>query len=173
MIYIGVAFYKLIRFLQTIEGEDVPVENKNPNFLGELDDLMVRLVRLLPSQNVLKKSGLTPTQSYILRHLARYGQTKASDLARSSGLSPGAVTQVCDELEKSGFVVRHRSVNDRRVVQHDITDSGREVLVELTRHRQNLIRYALGQVDEVEARGFLHVVELMVQKLEIDKNCQE
>jgi MarR family transcriptional regulator, 2-MHQ and catechol-resistance regulon repressor len=151
----------------------VAVENQNPNLLSELDDLMVRLVRLAQSQNGLKKTGLTPTQSYILRHLVRHGETKASDLARASGLSPGAVTQVCDELEKTNLVLRYRSVDDRRVVQHDITENGREVLKQLTMHRQTLIRHALGKVSEAEARGFLRVVEAMVDQLEIEKSCPE
>jgi DNA-binding MarR family transcriptional regulator len=56
----------------------------------------------------------------------------ASDLCRSMSHDNGAITRMLDQLESRGFVVRERSLQDRRVVKLNITDTGRTKLAELT-----------------------------------------
>lgn len=138
--------------------------------MRELDDLMARLARAWPIHALPKKHGLTPTQMFILRHLERSGQTKASDLARVSGLSPGAVTQVCDELVSEELVVRTRSRDDRRVVQHEITDKGRRIMDSIVQERCEMLQMLLRQVDPNDAIAFVRVIGQLVKVLERDNN---
>jgi DNA-binding MarR family transcriptional regulator len=48
-------------------------------------------------------------------------------LARASGLTPGAITNRLDSLERLGYVRRHASPDDRRGVVVELTSEGRAV----------------------------------------------
>ncbi len=50
------------------------------------------------------------------------------DVGREIGLETGASTRLVDQLENRGFIVRSRSVTDRRVVGIRLTDDGAAVI---------------------------------------------
>ncbi|MCL6548613.1 MAG: MarR family transcriptional regulator [Alicyclobacillus sp.] len=127
-----------------------------------LDDLMVRLQRVMHRKSTEGVMGLTATQAFILGFLDKRGQAKASDIARVAGLSPGAVTQVCDELVRLGLVGRSRSTEDRRVVHIDITDRGRERLESIRKARSARLAEFLRQLGEHDAEVFLNLVGRLV-----------
>ncbi|WP_230088274.1 MarR family winged helix-turn-helix transcriptional regulator [Alicyclobacillus mali (ex Roth et al. 2021)] len=128
-----------------------------------LDTIMERFFRGMRSQFYTEdKFGLTHTQAFVLRHLSVVPQAKSSDLARIAGLSPGAITQVCDELVRLGYVERVRSSEDRRVVYVILTDRGRSHLRELTRDRAVKIAHLLDKLGEEDARVFLELLERLV-----------
>lgn len=77
---------------------------------------MVTLLRHISDDPSRKATGISQTQAYILKSLRRSGQARAVDLARSIGLTPGALTSVLDELEERSLISRERSRDDRRVV---------------------------------------------------------
>lgn len=135
-----------------------------------LDDLMARLYRAMNAQHIIKNVGLTGTQSFVLRHLHKHDQSKASDLAKVALLSPGAVTQVCDELVRLGLVERTRSVDDRRVVYVNITDAGQRKLEEITQIRS---RKMVDLLDKLGADGdtFVRIVGRVVEIIE--QNAKE
>jgi DNA-binding MarR family transcriptional regulator len=134
--------------------------------MRQLDDLFIRMQHVKSGQSVAKKFGLTPTQAFILWYLNRNGQTKASDLAKVAGLSPGAVTQVCDELVRENFVVRSRSSDDRRVVNIDISDEGRNLVSKMELERSKMMRLVFEELSAEEADVYLHVIERVVSFLE-------
>ena len=75
-----------------------------------------------------------------LRWAGKPYRRSAGELARSSDLSSGAMTNRLDQLEKAGFVERVRDPDD-----------GRGVLVQLTRKGLRLHREAIGVQAEKEA----------------------
>lgn len=127
---------------------------------------MERFARLTHQRLAAKKGGLTGSQIFILRFLEPRDFAKASDLARVSGLSPGAVTQVCDELVKEGYVERTRSQDDRRVVHISITPPGREMLDQLVAERRAHIRWIFEQLGAEDATEFVRIVRRIVDLLE-------
>ncbi|SIS64800.1 MarR family winged helix-turn-helix transcriptional regulator [Alicyclobacillus vulcanalis] len=131
-----------------------------------LDTIIERFFRGMRSHFTEDKHGLTHTQAFVLRHLSLVPQAKSSDLARISGLSPGAITQVCDELVRLGFVERMRSSEDRRVVYVILTDRGRMHLRELTKDRAAKIAQLLDKLGEHDARKFLELLERLVSILD-------
>jgi len=130
-----------------------------------LEELMTRLYRVMNVQNIIKKVGLTSTQTFVLRHLHKHEHAKASDLAKVALLSPGAVTQVCDELVRLGFVERTRSVDDRRVVYIAITESGRAKLAEIVHIRGRKMVYLLDKLGS-DGDTFVRIVERVVDIIE-------
>jgi DNA-binding MarR family transcriptional regulator len=130
----------------------------------QLDDLMARLQRTLTVKAPPVSLGLTASQIYILRYLDRCHIAKASDIARVSGLSPGAVTQVCDELVRQGLVERERSSDDRRVVHIRITTQGREKLEAIRKLRMERLKKVLEQLHPEDVD---HLIRIMGRILDI------
>jgi DNA-binding MarR family transcriptional regulator len=69
--------------------------------------------------------GLRPTHNAVLRFLDEHG-TRASELARRSGLTRQALTQIVDDLERLGYVTRCDDPTDRRAKLVVYTDRGRD-----------------------------------------------
>lgn len=132
--------------------------NRTDEQFLEFELLMARFSRLTQRKMATKSFGLTPSQIFILRFLASQEQAKASDIARVAGLSPGAVTQVCDELVKDGYVSRLRSQDDRRVVYISITDQGSSVLDKLMQERRLKLRVIFQKLGPDDAAEFIRII---------------
>lgn len=90
--------------------------------------------------------GLTAAQWVPLWMLATGQADNAQAIACASQNDAGAVTRMLDRLEDKGLVARTRSAADRRVVQLELTDAGREVVRE--------IPFVLAEVNNQALAGF-------------------
>jgi DNA-binding MarR family transcriptional regulator len=68
------------------------------------------------SETVARRLGLSPTDLECLDMVILGERVTAGDLARTTGLTTGAVTGIIDRLEKAGFARRERDPEDRRRV---------------------------------------------------------
>ena len=84
----------------------------------------------------------------------------ASDLCREMRHDNGALTRLLDQLESLGYVVRQRSQQDRRVVDLQITESGRAKLKELTPQIINNLNAAL---EPFTAEEFAELIRLLLK----------
>jgi DNA-binding MarR family transcriptional regulator len=75
----------------------------------------------------LVSHDLTHAQWVPLFKLAHGECGTVAELARTLQSDPGAMTRALDRLEAKGLVARVRSSEDRRVVNLELTDAGREV----------------------------------------------
>jgi len=89
-----------------------------------------RIVRAIDvrSKEVARATGLTIPQIVVLRGVQDLGEVTTTALSKYADLSSATVVTILDKLEKKGFVTRHRSEIDRRVVHTRLTDAGRETL---------------------------------------------
>ncbi len=90
--------------------------------------LMRRIITLLASEvdGALEPRGLTSAQWVPLLKLYWGHATSVAELARECNLDTGAMTRLLDRLEAKGLVQRLRSAQDRRVVNLELTEEGRE-----------------------------------------------
>ena len=84
-------------------------------------DLMWALRRFTRSSLLLQHSisqgmGLHVTDAECIDFLQEMGPSTAGALAKATGLTTGAITNVIDRLEKAGFVKRSADPADRRKV---------------------------------------------------------
>lgn len=70
-------------------------------------------------------NGLTNAQWIPLFKLSIGSASTVAELARECQLDAGAMTRLLDRLETKGLLRRVRSSEDRRVVNLELTDSGR------------------------------------------------
>ncbi|WP_423786387.1 MarR family winged helix-turn-helix transcriptional regulator [Heyndrickxia oleronia] len=59
------------------------------------------------------------------------GGMKATEIAGFFSVTPGAVTSMCDKLEKLDLIQRVRESEDRRVVKMNLTENGEKKVHDL------------------------------------------
>jgi len=75
--------------------------------------------------------SLSQNQLILLLQLKINGGMKATEIADFFSVTPGAITSMCDKLEKLNLVQRVRESDDRRVVKMILTNSGEVKVHEL------------------------------------------
>lgn len=90
--------------------------------------LMRRILTCMAAEvdEALEPRGLTHAQWVPLLKLHMGSASTVAELARECQLDGGAMTRLLDRLEGKGLVARVRSSEDRRVVNLELTDEGRE-----------------------------------------------
>lgn len=79
----------------------------------------------------LEPAGLTNAQWVPMLKLFLGHAHTVAELARECNLDAGSMTRLLDRLEAKGFCRRIRSCEDRRVVNLELTDEGREAAKEI------------------------------------------
>jgi DNA-binding MarR family transcriptional regulator len=73
----------------------------------------------------LSAEGISMAQFWALHMISSFDTAPLSTIARGLGVSSPTLCAKIDELEAAGFVARHRSQKDRRVVEVSLTSKGR------------------------------------------------
>lgn len=94
-----------------------------------LSDLCIALGRVMyrRSEGFLSPYGVTPPQFDILNVLAQEGDVPLNRLSERLCCACSNVTGIVDRLERDGLVRRERSLEDRRVILLQLTESGRDL----------------------------------------------
>lgn len=89
-----------------------------------------RIIRAtdLHSKYLVKTTGLTTAQIFLLQAIRSKGQATIGELANTISLSQATVTTIVDRLEKRKLVFRERSVKDKRKVYARLTEEAGEIL---------------------------------------------
>ena len=101
---------------------------------GKSTGYLMRQILNSVSQQVtreLEPSGLTNAQWVPMLKLYLGRASTVAELARECQLDAGSMTRLLDRLEAKGFCLRLRSVEDRRVVNLELTPEGREAAKEI------------------------------------------
>lgn len=95
--------------------------------------LMRRIISLVGHtvERELEPTGLTNAQWVPLLKLQMGLASTVAELARECDLDAGSMTRLLDRLEAKGLVARSRSVDDRRVVNLELTEAGRAAAKEI------------------------------------------
>jgi DNA-binding MarR family transcriptional regulator len=80
---------------------------------------------VLFSQAIAARLGLTPTELECLDQILLGEDVTAGALAKSTGLTTGAITGIVDRLERAGYARRERDPRDRRRVLVKVTPTAR------------------------------------------------
>ena len=75
--------------------------------------------------------SLSQNQLILLLQLKIKGAMRPTEIADFFSVTPGAVTSMCDKLEKLSLLQRVRENEDRRVVKMTLTDQGEKKVKEL------------------------------------------
>ena len=115
---------------------------------------------------------LTPSQFYSLMILDEMKSLPLSKISERIRRSPGNMTLVIDNLEKEGFVERHRSTEDRRVILISLTDLGCEKIEAARKTHVAAVKQELGVLTEDEVKTLRSLLLKLQPKLN-EPDCDE
>lgn len=95
---------------------------------------------------------LTVGQSYLLLVLDESQPISFKTLADKTYMTPGAMTQLIDSLEKLDYVKRVRGSTDRRIIHIYVTEKGARIIETIHKQRDQLMSKMLEVLtnDELE-----------------------
>jgi len=139
---------------------------KNAEEIPEVIDNLRRVFQAINeySRTAERTTGLTGTQLWSMKLLAKTAPIRVSDLARKMYLRPATVVGILDRLESKGIVTRNRSTEDRRAVDLRLTEKGEELAATAPEVVQAMLAKGLNELSDEQ---FLFVAEGMKQVVRI------
>lgn len=109
---------------------------KNDKHMHNVEIIMSEMLKIQQKSmmfvNMLSEGeSLSQNQLILLIQLKIKGAMKATEIADFFSVTPGAVTSMCDKLEKLNLLQRIREDEDRRVVKMALTDDGESKVQEI------------------------------------------
>ena len=93
---------------------------------------------------------LTFGQMRLLFLLSKHGPSPMSHIAEWLGVGLPTASGTVERVERHGLVERRHRVDDRRVVECQLTVAGRELLEEIAGMQRDVLRRTLGVLSEDE-----------------------
>lgn len=106
----------------------------------------------------------------LLYFFENQGKT-ASDLYRALGLNKGQVSTGIDSLCKKNMLVEYDNPEDRRYLRYELTDDGKQTVLEIQKEICNVYKLIVDGVDKEDQHTFFAVGGMICRN--IDKNFKE
>jgi MarR family transcriptional regulator, organic hydroperoxide resistance regulator len=130
---------KQIHHVEIIMKEMLEIQQKSMMFVNMLSD----------------GESLSQNQLILLLQLKIKGGMRATEIADFFSVTPGAVTSMCDKLEKLNLLQRIRENEDRRVVKMALTKQGemkvKELFLKFPQEELSNIANVLTEVNQLMA----------------------
>jgi MarR family transcriptional regulator, organic hydroperoxide resistance regulator len=104
--------------------------------------------------------GITLEQFHILRHVNK-GHQSVSELADVKQISRPAISQAVEALVGRGLISRKQSVTDRRWVELELTESGKELLTVVFQKNRRWMESRLTAFSKEELKELTRGMELL------------
>jgi len=111
------------------------------------------------AREAASRVGVTATQLNALKLLDEIGELSLSELSRRLAAQNSAVTGLVDRMVQAQLVRREQSSEDRRVWRIALTDKGAAIAREVQLLPWDLLRQALGALDEDEKVQLLTLLQ--------------
>ena len=131
-------------------------------------EMLAKLMRRDAAES-LDKVGLKPWEYDVLSALRRQGKPysmPASELAKSSLLTAGAMTTRIDHLEHQRLVKRTRDLDDRRGVRISLTREGLELIDEAIEARLGAAESAVSCMTKKERSTATNALRTLLESIE-------
>lgn len=127
-----------------------------------------RIIRAvdLHSKSLAQEHGLTVPQLVVLQELSRLGEASASELARAVSLSQATLTGILSRLEGRGYIVRRRSMSDKRRLPIRLTPVGEKMLEKAPPPLQESFSEEFSQLRDWEQTLILSSLQRLVGMME-------
>ncbi len=105
---------------------------------------------------------VTSAQFMVIVNLAgREGATSASELCKGISYDAGAMTRMLDRLEVKGLVRRTRSPDDRRLVNLELTQAGKDAYPRMRQISMQVLNRSLRDFTPDEAKTLQTLLQRM------------
>jgi DNA-binding MarR family transcriptional regulator len=108
---------------------------------------------------------LTFGQMRILFLLSKHGPSPISRVAEWLGVGLSSASGVVDRVERHGLVTRSHRRDDRRVVECDLTDTGRRLIEDIGGMRREMLNEIVGVLSDEELADFARLTQTIIERL--------
>lgn len=108
------------------------------------------------------KIGLGPSQLQLLMLIHQKQPLSHKQLAQYMQLTPGAITQLLEGLDKERFLHRTADPHDRRVVYLSLSKEGARKVAQIDKYRSELWADVLSTLDDHELVLYRKITEKMI-----------
>ncbi len=112
----------------------------------------------------LEGSGLGSSHYFYILLICADPGISQDQIAKRLYINKSSVTRAIAVLEENGFVERHPSEEDKRIVRVFPTDKAKEILPEVRRIARAWNAFLLSDLEEEEKLQFLTTLEKITQK---------
>ena len=128
-----------------------------------VNEILVRLfANVLDIEEKCLKTGefsdLSINEMHVIDNIGINREKTMSDTARDLRITSGTLTTAVDNLIKKGYVVRERSVEDRRVVKIRLTEKGTAAYFAHENFHKDLVLSALQKLNKEEEELLIKVL---------------
>jgi len=141
------------------------IRQKRP-FASVQEEVLLSIARAadhtsVPLTDVLRDSGLSPSQYNVLRILRGSAPDglPCGEIAERMVRRDPDLTRLLDRLDARGLVVRNRDTRDRRVVRAAITDAGLKLLADLDGPVTETVKRTLAHMPVSRLRTLIDLLE--------------
>ncbi|WP_329118291.1 MarR family winged helix-turn-helix transcriptional regulator [Streptomyces sp. NBC_01465] len=143
-----------------------------PDLDPEIEGAVTRMKKLSVHLRRVREQSLVdfaldrPEFDTLHKLAGRGGKAAPSDLAADLDLAPASVTGRLDALERRGFVRRTPSTKDRRRVDVELTDSGRETwlgAMDVLGHEEYRLLGVLSEAERTQLNDMLRRIMLTAE----------
>lgn len=98
---------------------------------------------------------ITNNDMHIIEAIGVNELKNMSQIAKQLSVTVGTLTVNMNSLEKKGYILRERAMNDKRVVHVSLTEKGRKAFFHHRDFHKNMIRSAIKGLDEAEMTALI------------------
>ena len=146
---------------------ELPSDHTNPD-RTDVDAVVEALASLWeehdPDVPEWAAQELTFGQMRLLFLLSKHGPSPMSHIAEWLGVGLPTASGTVERVERHGLVERRHRVDDRRVVECQLTVAGRELLEEMAGMHRDSLRQALGVLTGDELRELAGWISIIVDR---------
>lgn len=142
--------------------------------LDEVGSLVQKLVRIFQmfERDQIRFFGFTSSQCYVLLEILKSTDVTMNELSERMNLDTSTMTRVVDTLVRNGYVTRHRSGEDRRVMIVSLTETGREEACKLRDSVNSYYKKIIENLPEGNVEEVLNSVSLLIDAFrKANPNC--
>jgi MarR family transcriptional regulator, organic hydroperoxide resistance regulator len=144
-------------------------ETHQDNYIAETMQDLRRIFKAIQdySREVNSKFKITGPQLWALKAISENSSLPIGELSKMMYLHPSTVTGIVDRLEKKGYALRERSIEDRRVVKVKLTSEGDNLVKKAPNPAQGKMIYGLRKMGEKDLELIHKSVHKLVEIMEV------
>ncbi len=134
------------------------------NEMQKLIPLISREFIRRQAKNVEKKN-ITPSQMLILEFINLKKRVIMKEIAKKLKISTPAVTGLVDRLEKMKLLKRVRDEKDRRAINIEITEQGKQIAKKISDERINTLKALFDVLSDKERDEYIKITRKITQNI--------
>jgi len=117
----------------------------------------------------LTKKGITRVQWMALYYIGKYGKVTQAELANLMNIKASTAVRLLDRMEREEYIVRERSLEDRRVTFISLTDKGKRLRAELLPEGEKMSLIVRKGITDEEIKIFKHVLDKITNNVDSEE----